>query len=209
MSETDVIGCVSDRYLSTAENFRAAAGRLGRQLMAAVPHLAHSRGHSALAAVRSKIGPGALREVFAPRLFELGLGYLKGRRSSLEKVALMRPWIEAAIPSPLVDVNRGAGPSRDRTHMDVAIVDVPTVGTFGVSATSQPEHAQIIAPERAYGKLLGLVAGGEGAASRRIQTRRGEPAGEVRPRSRRLLCGGLQTVRLALLRGKVGNSKLV
>ena len=38
-------------------------------------------------------------------------------------------------------------------------------GTLRISAPGEFGHAQIVAPERAYGKLLGLVSGGEGRAT--------------------------------------------
>jgi hypothetical protein len=38
--------------------------------------------------------------------------------------------IKAATPFPLVDIDRAAGAARDRADMDIAVIDVPAVGTF-------------------------------------------------------------------------------
>jgi len=43
----------------------------------------------------------------------------------------MRQRIEAAVPAPLVDIDRDAGAGRDRPDADIAVIDVPAVGAIG------------------------------------------------------------------------------
>jgi hypothetical protein len=49
----------------------------------------------------------------------------------------MAAWRETAIPTPLVD---NAGADRDRAAMDVAVIDVPAVLAFGISAAGESGH---------------------------------------------------------------------
>jgi hypothetical protein len=57
--------------------------------------------------------------------------------------AWKRTRIEAAAPFPRVLVVRVAIANSDRTDVHVAVVDVPTVGPFGVTAAGKLGHATL------------------------------------------------------------------
>jgi hypothetical protein len=56
------------------------------------------------------------------------------------KSTTVHAWIEAAAPSPLVDVDGAAGASRDRADMDIAVIDVPAVRALGIAAAGKGGH---------------------------------------------------------------------
>jgi hypothetical protein len=62
--------------------------------------------------------------------------------------ARMRTRIEAAIPFPWVGVKRVADAPRDRPGADVAVVDVPAIWPFRISAAGECGHARIEARSR-------------------------------------------------------------
>jgi hypothetical protein len=53
----------------------------------------------------------------------------------------VRGRIETAVPSPLLGVHRQAWLDRDRAYLNVTVVDVPSVGAFGVRAAGEGGHA--------------------------------------------------------------------
>ena len=55
--------------------------------------------------------------------------------------ARMRTRIEAAIPFPWIGVMRIADAPRDRPDADIAVVDVPAIWPFRISAAGERGHA--------------------------------------------------------------------
>jgi hypothetical protein len=88
-----------------------------------------------------KIGFRALREIFSPCGFEGGPRLIEARRSVFDMPAAMRQRVEAALPAPLVNIDRHAGAERDRTDLHIAIVDVPAIRTFGGAAAGEGGHS--------------------------------------------------------------------
>jgi hypothetical protein len=85
-----------------------------------------------------KIVFGASREVILPwpapvRMFESLCGVFKVE-------AVVRRRLEAAPPSPLVDIDRDAVPNCNRADMDITVIDVPAVLAFGVKAAGEFGH---------------------------------------------------------------------
>jgi hypothetical protein len=44
-------------------------------------------------------------------------------------------WIEAALPLPLIYIEWDASAYRHRAHIHITVIDVPAVGSLGISAT--------------------------------------------------------------------------
>jgi hypothetical protein len=68
---------------------------------------------------------------------------VEGRGGIALMFARMRTRIEAAIPFPWVGVKRVADAPRDRPDADIAIVDVPAIWPFGISAAGEDGHAAL------------------------------------------------------------------
>jgi hypothetical protein len=128
-----------DRFTAVAP--RPAIGRLRRHPAALAPHGIFPSGQCALAPIFVEISLRALREIFFPCFLEIGPCLFEGFGRALDLLAAVRPRIKAAVLSPLVDINRYAGADRDRSHMHVAIVDVPAIEALGISAAGERGHA--------------------------------------------------------------------
>jgi hypothetical protein len=85
-------------------------------------------------------------------------------------LARIHAGIEAAAPLPLVDVDRAACAARDRSDLDVTVIDARAVGAFGIAAASKPGHAPMIAPIWPHVKPLGLVPAGDGDPSEALDS---------------------------------------
>jgi hypothetical protein len=108
------------------------------------PHLVFPGTEGALAAALGEVDLSALWEVFEPRLLELGSRYFKGLRGTFNMVTMMRSWIEAAVPAPLVDVGRNPGAFGDCPNVNVSIIDLPAIGDVTASAAGE-FHSGILA----------------------------------------------------------------
>jgi hypothetical protein len=120
-----------------------AIGRLRRHPAALVPHGIFPRGPCDRSAVFVEISLRALRKILYPGGLEIGPCLFEGFGRALDMQAMVRPRIETAVPTPLVDIDWDAGAERDRSHMHVTIVDVPAVVAFGISAAGESGHAPL------------------------------------------------------------------
>jgi DNA-binding protein H-NS len=75
-----------------------------------------------------------------PCRFEVGVGVIERRGSSVLTLARIQGGIKAADPRPLIDVGRATDTARDRADMDVAIEDMPAILAFGISAAGEGRH---------------------------------------------------------------------
>jgi hypothetical protein len=66
------------------------------------------------------------------------------RREDLSRAGLNLSWpaagIEAATPFPRIFIMRAADANRDRSYVDIAVIDVPAVQAFGISAAGDGGH---------------------------------------------------------------------
>lgn len=90
------------------------------------------------------------REV-SPRLIERGCG-------AIPEFAGPASRIETADPGPLLTMVWDADPARDRADMDVAVVDMPAILAFAITAAGELGHAPIIPPIWPDGKPLDIGA---------------------------------------------------
>jgi hypothetical protein len=119
-------------------------------------------GPSFLIAPCLEVGCRSVRQKDPPRGLEIGAGLLKGRCRTTGVFTGSAARIEAARPTPLVDINRHAGADYcDRSHMHVAIIDVPAIGSFGISAAGEPGHAPLKRSRTA--RTMGYRLGIEGS----------------------------------------------
>jgi|SRR5216684_3522281 len=78
-----------------------------------------------------------------PGALEIGAGLVEGRGGIALMFARMRTRIEAATPFPWVGVKRVADAPRDRPDADIAVVDMPAIWPFGISAAGERGHAAL------------------------------------------------------------------
>jgi hypothetical protein len=69
--------------------------------------------------------------LFFPGDFEIGPCLLEGFGRAFDVPPVVRRWIKAALPSPLIDVDGSAGAERDRADMDIFVIDVPAIVDSG------------------------------------------------------------------------------
>jgi hypothetical protein len=67
--------------------------------------------------------------------------------------------IEADVPSPLRSCDRQTRLDRDRADMNITIVDVPAIGTFGVRAAGEGGHGPLKRGGRRAANFQSLVIG--------------------------------------------------
>jgi hypothetical protein len=96
-----------------------------------------------VAAVSFKISLRTVRQVPLPSGCEFGPRHLKVGRGAIFAHAPMRQRIEAAVPSPLIFVDRDARTDRDRPDAGVAVIDVPAILIVGGAAAGEFGHGPI------------------------------------------------------------------
>jgi hypothetical protein len=78
-----------------------------------------------------------------PGRSEINPACLKVSRGAGRFLSGFRSGVEAATPFPLVDVNRAAGAARNRSDMHIAVIDVPAILAFGITAAGEGGHGFI------------------------------------------------------------------
>src|ERR1700677_4033393 len=116
------------------------AGLLGRQLLATLPHGIFFRGSIAIMAPFPEIGLCKCWQDPPPCSFEVCARLVEIDGGIAPVAARFDAGIEAATPFPLIDVDRAAGAAGDRADMDIAVIDVPAIGTLGVAAAGEFGH---------------------------------------------------------------------
>jgi hypothetical protein len=132
----------------TVEGFAARtshqrAGLLRWKLLAGLPHSVLPSVPIAGIAPFLKIGLSPLWQERCPCALEISAGLVERRGRRAPVFAGMTARIEPAIPFPWIGTERIADAPCDRAGVDVAVIDVPAVGTFGVSAAGEGGHGAL------------------------------------------------------------------
>ena len=108
-----------------------AVWKLRRHPEMGIVHGVFPRRPSLLASIFFKMGVSAFREILSPCDFELGARLLERLCRAVAVPATVGWGVEAALPAPLVDIDRHAGAGGDRPDANIAVIDVPAVGAIG------------------------------------------------------------------------------
>jgi hypothetical protein len=84
-----------------------------------------------LVSIFFKIGFSALRKVSFPDGFKIGPRLLERLCRAFGVPAMVGRGVKAALPAPLIDVDRDTSAGRDRPDVHVAVIDVPAVWAIG------------------------------------------------------------------------------
>ena len=129
--------CPSRGYRSRR---RRSSATVRWRAQAGIPHSIFPRRPVALAAPGLKVGFCPGRQEGLPCGFKGSPGFIKGLCGSATAFARIGPGIEAAAPSPLIDIVRHALTPRDRAHADVAIEDARAVLATRRTAACERRH---------------------------------------------------------------------
>src|SRR6476620_5134333 len=124
-------------------NFTSSRARLLRgETLATIPHGIFAFCPVSLITPRLIVGLGSRCREDPPRCLEGGAGLVEGRSGPGGAFARPRAWIEAAAPLPLRGGVGIADAPRDGADVYVAIMNVPAVLAFGISAAGEFRHAR-------------------------------------------------------------------
>jgi hypothetical protein len=145
------VGNVDHGFLQAVaiEAFAARAAHhrvwyLRRKLLAALPRSILPRGPVALITPRLEVGLDAPCREDQPCRFEVGARLIEVYRSAGDVFAGLRPRIEPASPTPLIDINRHTGAFADGADPDVAVVDAPAfLAGFRIAAAGEGGHGSL------------------------------------------------------------------
>ena len=114
-----------------------------RQPLPRVPQGVLPRGPIPLITPRLEISLGSLCQKHFPRGFEIGTRLVERGSGAVLVFAWMRAWIKAAAPLPRILIMGAARADRDRSDVDIAVVNVPAF-LAGVSRSAAGElgHAR-------------------------------------------------------------------
>jgi hypothetical protein len=79
-----------------------------------------------------------------PRAFKIASRLFERRCRVFAVPAMVGRRVKAALLAPLIDVDRDTSTDRDRADADIAIVDVPTVGSLRRSTADEFGHTSMV-----------------------------------------------------------------
>jgi hypothetical protein len=131
MRGVNVRVCVLYIDRGATETACPAVRKMRRHPEMGIVHGVFPRRPSLMASIFFKIGVSAFRKILSPRGFKIGPRLFEGLCRAFGMPAIVGWGVEAALPAPLVDIDRDASAGRYCPDADIATIDVPAVGAIG------------------------------------------------------------------------------